>query len=59
MLYNYRGETFKLKKSNSSFKLYHNAINNKPSGWNSSGWTYIGTFKTELAAQAAARRYTL
>ena len=53
MLYNYKGETFKLNDENNQIKLYHKAINT----W-SSGWTYIGKFKTIDRAQAAARQYT-
>ena len=53
MLYNINGETFKIKKENNSFKLYHQA-NNK---W-SSGWTYIGNYKNENDAQTSARLYS-
>ncbi len=52
MLYHYNGETFKVTQENSQVKLYHKAVNK----W-SSGWTYIGNFKSIDAAQAAARKY--
>lgn len=53
MLYNTKGETYKLVKEMNKVKLYHKAQNR----W-SSGWTYIGTFKTTERAEAAARSYT-
>jgi hypothetical protein len=53
MLYHYSGETFKISQENNKVKLYHKAVNK----W-SSGWTYIGNFKSIDLAQAAARRYT-
>jgi hypothetical protein len=52
MLYNHNGETFKLDNTSSNVKLYHKAVNR----W-SSGWTYVGNFKTLEKAQAAARLY--
>lgn len=52
MLYHYNGETFKLE-SKTNTKLYHKAVNK----W-STGWTFIGAFKTVDKAQAAARQYT-
>ena len=54
MLYHYKGETFKLENKSDIIKLYHKAVNK----W-SSGWTYVGTFKTIDRAQAAARQYSL
>ena len=53
MLYHYNGDTFKLEDKNGNIKLYHKAENK----W-SSGWTYIGNFKSTDKAQAAARQYT-
>tara|TARA_B100001989_G_C24544697_1_gene469957 strand:+ start:2629 stop:2793 length:165 start_codon:yes stop_codon:yes gene_type:complete len=53
MLYNYNTETFKISKTNNEFKLYHKAQNR----W-SSGWTYVGKYKTEQKAQQAAKLYS-
>ena len=53
MLYHYKGDTFKIDSTNDKYKLYHKAVNR----W-SSGWTYIGIFKTNSAAESAARQYT-
>ena len=53
MLYHYNGETFKINQENNKVKLYHKAVNK----W-SSGWTYIGNFKSTELAQVAARKYT-
>lgn len=53
MLYNYLGETFKLKENpEGTFKLYCNA----KSKW-STGWTYIGTFNNKDKAIQVAKRY--
>jgi len=52
MLYNTKGETFKLENQGNSVKLYHKAVNK----W-SSGWTYIGTYKDRTKAESAARCY--
>lgn len=51
MLYNYNGETFKIENKN-PIKLYHKAENK----W-SSGWTFIGTFKSTEQAKTSARKY--
>ena len=53
MLYNINTETFKITKENNVFKLYHKAENR----W-SSGWTFVGKYKTQDRAQTAARLYT-
>ena len=53
MLYHYNGETFNIKEANNNIKVYHKAVNK----W-SSGWTFVGSFKTIDKAQAAARKYT-
>tara|TARA_Y100001958_G_C21196917_1_gene524139 strand:- start:512 stop:676 length:165 start_codon:yes stop_codon:yes gene_type:complete len=53
MLYNFKQETFKIQSDNNEFKLYHKIVNK----W-SSGWTYIGKFKTKKDAENAAKRYT-
>ena len=53
MLYHYKGETFKLENKGESIKLYHKAVNK----W-SSGWTYLGKFKSSEKAESAARQYT-
>ena len=53
-MYTFNGEIFKIKKNdNSNFKLYHKA----KSKW-STGWTFIGTFKTEEKAKIAANLYS-
>lgn len=55
MLYNYNGETFKIKFSemDSSFKVYHKAQNR----W-SQGWTYVGNSKSEDKAKNIAKVYS-
>ena len=53
MLYNYNMETFKISKENNQFKLYHKAENR----W-SSGWTFVGKYKTKEKAETAARLYS-
>jgi hypothetical protein len=53
MLYNYKGDIFKIVNESGNFKLYHKAQNK----W-SAGWTYIGKFKSEEAAKTAARQYS-
>lgn len=53
MLYNHNGETFKLENNSNNVKLYHKAVNR----W-SSGWTYVGEFKSIEKAQTAARLYS-
>lgn len=52
-MYTFNKEIFKIDKVRNGFKLYHNAKNK----W-SSGWTFIGNFKTEEKAKTAARLYT-
>ena len=52
MLYNTRGETFKLVNNGNQVKLYHKAVNK----W-STGWTYIGSYKDNSKAESAARSY--
>lgn len=52
MLYTYNMNVFKLENANNQFKVYYKAENK----W-SSGWTYIGCFKTRDKAEAAARQY--
>ena len=52
-MYNFNGETFKIEKTGSGFKLYHKATNK----W-SSGWTYIGLFINEEKAITSAKLYT-
>lgn len=51
MLYHYNGETFKLESRN-KVKLYHKAVNK----W-STGWTFIGEFKSSDKAKLAAKQY--
>lgn len=53
MLYNFNRETFKIVSENGSFKLYHKAENK----W-SSGWTFIGKYKTTGKAENAAKQYS-
>ena len=51
--YDTNNKTFKIEKTSNSFKLYHKATNK----W-SSGWTYIGSFRTEEKAMTSAKLYT-
>lgn len=53
MLYTFNNHIFKLQETNSQVKLYYKAVNK----W-SSGWAYIGSFKTKDKAEAAARLYS-
>lgn len=53
MLYNINGETFKIIKETNNVKLYHKAQNK----W-SSGWTFVGNFKSKEKAESAARLYS-
>ena len=53
MSYSYNGNIFDVRQQNGQFKLYYKAINK----W-SSGWAYIGTFKSRDKAEAAARQYS-
>lgn len=54
MLYNYNGDTFKIKfcESSKTFKVYHKAENK----W-SRGWTFVGKSNTEQKAQNIAKIY--
>lgn len=54
MFYNYKGDTFKIKTETNCFKLYHKAQNK----W-STGWTFIGQFKTKQLAENAAKKYSM
>jgi len=53
MLYNYKGDIFKIVNESGNFKLYHKAQNK----W-SQGWTYIGQYENTQKAEIAARQYT-